>query len=54
MEFGGKGSFQVIKLQRLALTSVCRYPEKGMAPDFMKSNAMMTIFRMNVCAVVNI
>jgi hypothetical protein len=34
MEFGGKGSFQAIKLQRLARTTVCSHPAKGMAAMF--------------------
>jgi hypothetical protein len=34
IKYGGKGSVQAIKLQRLAWTTVCSHAEKGMATTF--------------------
>src|ERR1700722_9487183 len=53
MVCGGKGSFQTVNLQLPARTIVCSHSAKDRPPRSIKSNTIMTIFRINVCAVVN-
>ena len=54
IEPGGKGSFQAVKLQRPARTTVCSHSTRDMAA--MRSinlSAIITILKTSVCPVVN-
>src|ERR1700691_4974321 len=54
MEAGGKGSFQAVKLQRPARTTVCSHSIKDMAAvRSIESSAMITTLRTGVCPVVH-
>jgi len=54
MELSGKGSFQAVKLQRPARTTVCSHSTRDMAAS-VRSNpgTMIRILRMTVCPVVD-
>lgn len=54
MESGGKGSFQVVKLQSPPGLPCAVTPQGHGLPRFSKSSTIMTTFRMNGCPIVNI
>jgi hypothetical protein len=53
MECGGKGSCEVVKLQPPGRPRAVT-PQLTRPPRSIKSNAIMPIFKMNVCTIMNI
>jgi len=52
IELGGKGSFQAVKLQRPARTTVCSHSTRDMAAIPSNQSTIIAIPRTSVCPVV--